>query len=110
MRHTVISALIFVTSSSFAIAQTSTANGNTGRVNSGTAVTVSDTHNSKGSTDSQSAKHAGGQSAHSAKNKSVASSAAPGSRGTTGSTGSATNGVSGTPDAKSTATVPGTNR
>jgi hypothetical protein len=110
MRHTIIAAVILATSTSFAIAQTSTANGNTGRVNSGTAVTASDTHNGKGSTDPQSTKRAGGQSAQSAKTKSAGSSDAPGSRGPTGSTGSATNGTSGTPDPKSTATVPGTNR
>lgn len=110
MRRTIIAAVLFATSTSFAIAQTSTANGNTGRVNSGTAVTTSDIHNSKGSTDSQSTKRTGTQSARAAKNNAAASNDATGSRGVTGSTGSATNGVSGTPDPKSSATVPGTNR
>jgi hypothetical protein len=113
MHRTIIAAVFLATITSFAIAQTSTANGNTGRVNSGTASTVNDTHNGTGSTDSQSTKRMGGQSAQSAKNKSAKSSNASGlssSQGTTGSKGSATNGVSGTPDPKSTTTVPGTNR
>jgi len=114
MRITTIVAMLLATTSTVALAQTVTANGNTGRVNNGTTSTASDIHNREGSTVLHSPKRKAGQSAESAKKQSeklIHASGSPDSRSKTeGSRGSSTNGVVGTPDPESNTTVPGTNR
>jgi len=114
MRITIFVAMLFAATSSVALAQTVTANGNTGRVNNGTTNTVSDIHNREGSSDPQSPKRKAGQSAEAAKKQSEKLSNASGTSGshgkTEGSRGSSTNGVVVTPDPESNTTVPGTNR
>jgi hypothetical protein len=114
MRLTIIAAGLFAATSALAFAQTGTANGNTGRVNNGTASTASDIHNTNTSTVAQPGGRKGSQSAQAAKNRSeklINASGASGKQAASPSTrGSHTAGVAVTPDPDSDANVGGTNR
>jgi hypothetical protein len=114
MRLTLIAAVLVATTSTFALAQTGTANGNTGRVNNGTASTASDVHNTHARTDSQATGRKGSQSAQAAKIRSerlINASGPSDKQSTSASTrGSHTAGVAVKPDPDSDATVGGTNR
>jgi len=88
MRQSLIAAVILATATTCAFAQTGTASGSTGRVNSGTATTAADTHNGKGNTDPQSVKGKSGSTAKSRASTSTNASGTSGTRGTTeGGTG-----------------------
>jgi len=114
MRFTFIAAVLVAMTSTCALAQTGTANGNTGRVNNGTASTAGDVHNTHARTDAQSTGRKGSQSAQAAKNRSeklINASRPPDKQETSASTrGSHTAGVAVRPDPDSDATVGGTNR